>query len=762
LLIPCVFVIFLIIVFALQHRGFNSPMVFDSKAHIANNIHWFLSHDPRHLITLFPGRVLFMLTLYLNFLLGGMEPFLFRFTNAVALAATGSALVVLITLILDRPDCEIRANPIQKLFIAIMCGLLFVCHPLQVFAVLYIWQGQAVMACFFYFTALCLYIHARSSGFRDRIPALALTGLLFLLGLMTKESVGSLPAVLILAEWLLLWQNGKVFAQRFLTIMLITVSVLLAYYVITGLFTELDTLASHRGFVGRVELFYQLSGRGFLEVLLTQCSVLFSYLYRILTPTLVDSTLHNVHTVPDSILSPPSSAAAVLGIAAMVTVALLLRRKAPIASFGIFFFVVTLIPESVLVPSFMFCSYRAILPMAGILIILSWGVLTLLPWITNRAQQLITAFILLSAVFYLGSVTVSKANRWNPSDFWKDEYSRLPAYSTRIDERSYLMILLGYAEQLASTGDYANSLALLYKARDDFPRCSKVYNSLGSFMTNRGDLEAAAINYLAAIELDPSDAGNHYGLGIARFMQGDLQEAQKHLARAIELNPGDAFANCALGEVYWKKGNSQMAARFFAAAIERRPDLLAPYLNLGTVLMGVGRVHEARDNFQKAVAIDPGSAKAHANLGIALLALNDFPGAVYHLGKSVELEPKLALAHAKLGTAYEILEELDRAEREYAKAVAIEPSLVDGHLGYANLLARRGDEPAALEHYKQVLKLAPGNCQVQARLGSLYLSACQLAEAIQNLRSALLNCPDLPEAKKKLEEALRRAGAINQ
>lgn len=759
-LIPFLFILFVFTVLALYHRGFNSPMILDSQAYIAGNIDRFLAHDPILLISIFPGRILFMLTLYLNFLIGGMEPFSFRVTNSVTLAATGAALVMLIVVVLGRRDCEIDAHPLQQRLIAVMCGLLFVIHPLQLFAVLYIWQGQALMACFFYYCALSVYIYAHSGDLRGQISALVLTGLIFLAGLMTKESVCSLPAVLVLADWLLFKQTRKEFAGRVLMIAVMAASTFLIYWGITNLFTGPETLVDHRGFIRRLEAFYRLSGLGFQEVFLTQCKVIFSYLYRILMPHASEVTLFNVQTIPDHLFDTYATALGVLGTIALLTIGFGLRKKFPTAAFGILFYLTTLAPESFLMPKFMFFSYRAILPMAGILIVLSQVLLTVVPSINTKHKRILAATIFAAAGCYLSFITFSTATNWNPANFWGREFSRLPAYSTRVERLSYELVVGEYLAELGKK-DPSTALDLIDRFNKLLPNSSSLSQCMADMLRDRGDFDGAVTNYKKAIELGSSDpAASYYFLGLTQYLQSDLDSAEKNFANAIRLDSRHAPANFALGEIYLKRGNWGEAERLFTRGIEIRPDLAQGYLNRGAALMRLNRGLEAKADFQKAVAMSPDSPKAHANLGMCLLEVKNVKEAIHHLSKAIELDPRMVRARMLLGEAFELSGEPGRAEQEYSKVLELQAGFSEAHLRYASLLSRSGDFPAAIKHFRAVLELDPENYEAHARLGSLCLAESQFSEAIHHLRSALELRPGSPEVKTQLEKALEESQKV--
>ena len=84
---------------------------------------------------------------------------------------------------------------------ALVCGLLFVSHPVQTQAVTYIVQRCISLAALLYLVTLCLYLEARLTGIRRR-RNLFFTGaaITALLGMLTKEIVFTLPFAILLFE----------------------------------------------------------------------------------------------------------------------------------------------------------------------------------------------------------------------------------------------------------------------------------------------------------------------------------------------------------------------------------------------------------------------------------------------------------------------------------------------------------------------------------------------------------------------------------
>ncbi|MEW6351092.1 MAG: tetratricopeptide repeat protein [Thermodesulfobacteriota bacterium] len=106
-----VFVIFSGIAFGIHRAGLHSPMIYDSKGIIADSEHIFATLDPVKVMGIVSGRPVFMLSLYANYRLSGMDPFWFRVCNVLLSAGAGLALAWLVLVILEIPHLSRGREP---------------------------------------------------------------------------------------------------------------------------------------------------------------------------------------------------------------------------------------------------------------------------------------------------------------------------------------------------------------------------------------------------------------------------------------------------------------------------------------------------------------------------------------------------------------------------------------------------------------------------------------------------------------------------
>jgi len=792
--LACGFALFVAVAFVLHHKGFSSPFIYDSTF-LSDNVRSFARHDLSEVVRIEPERSFTLLTFYVNYLITGMNPYYFRLVNAVIMAATGLVLALMFQMIFLIPGLPVPGSQREKTSVGWFLGLLFVVHPVQNLVVLYVWQRTAIMACFFYFSAVTVYVGARSGRFTKRGLSYALVSVLVTAGTLCKENVLTVPAVLLLAEATLFRQSFINLGKKAAVLALLTLPALLVYILVAHALHE-PTSLEPQGVMKRLHQHYLLSGLTPVQVLMTESRVFFSYMLMILAPFADNVQLIKAETISRTLWAPPSTIFACLGLIGLLVLGITTLRTARLIAFGILFTPIVLAPELILSPQYLFFGHRAVLPMAGVLLLLGQAILTVISKsrarVPHRALLPASALAGLLLVVSLGFVTWSSAARWNPFNFWQHSYLKLPPLSGDIQKRPYLHILSNYGGELMKARRYPEAIDMFEKALAIEPESHEIYGNLGNALLGQGRAGQAVTYYQRAIELKPDSAQARMALGNALLelgktseaikqynrarelipgsaaphirlanvlhLSGELSEAMTAYRKAIELNPASVEAHTRLGNILLGQGKVQEALAHYRKAVDAGPDSAISYNNVGAALLRLNRIPEARKSFEKAVALQPGLAQAYANLGIASLALGEPDKAMDYLKKSLERDDRLALAHVYLGHAYVATGETRQAARQYAKALEIAPNQLDAHYSLANAMAALGEVDPAKEHYHKVLQMDPRHYKAHNALGVALASTGKLPEAVHHFRKALDLEPGFVDARKNLEKALRQQG----
>jgi lipoprotein NlpI len=142
------------------------------------------------------------------------------------------------------------------------------------------------------------------------------------------------------------------------------------------------------------------------------------------------------------------------------------------------------------------------------------------------------------------------------------------------------------------------------------------------------------------------------GMGIEYNRLGKYRQAIEDFSRAIEINPGYAKIYYNRGVSYKKLGTYKQAIEDYGRAIEINPGYADAYINRGFAYNELGNYRQAIDDFNRAIEINPGYAEAYYNRGITYYHLGNYRQAIEDFSRTIEIKPGYAEACFNRGVAY--------------------------------------------------------------------------------------------------------------
>lgn len=258
--------------------------------------------------------------------------------------------------------------------------------------------------------------------------------------------------------------------------------------------------------------------------------------------------------------------------------------------------------------SYLSCLGWAILAGAGLLHCWQLWVRRYIRRLTVLLASGLTVLIMVG----LGALTWEQVQVWHDSEsLWGQVLYVGPS---KIAHNNLANVLVGRGQLDRAIDHYREALRI-------DPDYVPAYNNLGLALAARGELETAIEYYRQALRIYPAYAEAHANLATALLNRGELETAIDHYRKALQLNPADANAHNNLGLALASQGEFQGAVRHFRRALELSPtgsQAHLIYFNLGTALSKDGRLEEAIDHFRQALRIWPDFAEAHESLGRAL------------------------------------------------------------------------------------------------------------------------------------------------
>lgn len=596
------------IALAVYGQTFSFGFVFDDFEFIVHNPYIKSSHDAAVLWEYFPvTRMVGMYSFALNYWINQLHPAGYHIFNVVVhILATGAVWAVA-ALLFERYAASPR-NALQR-ELPFIAALLFLVHPGQTQAVTYISQRFESLAALMYITAFYCYVQARAGGTPVR-QCLFLSGaaLAALVGILTKETVLTLPFMIIVYEWIF---HPDVFRNRWRVIAACAAGVVFA------LIMEKVLHARFSGFI-RISIPSESHDGDMITLstyALTQMRVFLTFLRLLFFP--VNQNLEYDYPVSTSLVHPPLTLVGALVICGCIAAVIALRRKQPIAAFGLAWIMVTfainLMPRSNVI-----FEHKLYLLSFGFFLMAAAALRAL------DKQHTITAIGITAVIMLLAVLTVQRNQVWKSERvLWEDIAEKSPNKSRVLTNLGRIYGEEGKLDQALASFNRAlilnpnNSTALLNRgvirsrmnqipeALADLNRASEIDPNYYSVYIKRAwiyyqqrDMDKALADLAQAIQLVPNAPEAPAQRAMILFEQGDMGGALADAETVLKLAPHDFFGLTVRGAIFYKQGAYEKALRDFQLAHAAQPRNPQAVKNLAECLWALGRTQEADELYR--------------------------------------------------------------------------------------------------------------------------------------------------------------------
>ncbi len=159
---------------------------------------------------------------------------------------------------------------------------------------------------------------------------------------------------------------------------------------------------------------------------------------------------------------------------------------------------------------------------------------------------------------------------------------------------------------------------------------AQFYNNRGNTLAALNRIAEARQSYQRAIELNPSLAIAHYGLGLLDYRNKNYDGAAQSFRIAVTCAPNWSEAHAQLGNALFQEDKTEEAIDCYRRALALNPNDVQTHSNMGLALYDLGLADEAIEHCRRAIALNPDFASAHNHLGLALLLKGDFATGLPH------------------------------------------------------------------------------------------------------------------------------------
>jgi hypothetical protein len=581
----------------------------------------------------FLRRPLASLTFSMNWYLGNGDPLPFKITNIVIHLINGVLLFCMLRALLQllrlrqgalfvtastclpkKEGDDIALDQAAATRLALIVSTAWMLLPINLMAVLYVVQRMESLCQVFILAGLWAYLHGRRMmlttghpGRNRRGLALAISGIVLgtVLGLTSKETAVLLPVFAFLAEWIVLrftraaptehplpeGPEKQTQDPRLWWTFVITLFVPAALG-----FAWLLRAALRPG---------ALAGRDFTlaQRLLTEPRVLVDYLHWTLLPNpMVLSLYHDEIVVSTGLLTPWSTLAAIILLAALIVLAVCLRNRQPLVSLGIGWFFAAQLLTATIIPLELVYEQRMYFASIGVLLVAGTWLLSLR---RKVALPILRGFLVAIALLWFALATHLRAREWsNPLRLAVTEASYHPTSERAVYDAGRLLLIASNYEPgktrdeslkyLRQAAKISNSSALPEQAmimlvdHDEQGDDSAYWDSM---VRKLRDQPTGQENISALIALTQC-----YSKGVCKFDVAQLQRAyQAVLSRphtTARLN--GAYAAFQYGVLH----NDTLAERYLELAVTGEPSEPAYRVDLAALYARNSQMDKALEQIE--------------------------------------------------------------------------------------------------------------------------------------------------------------------
>lgn len=496
--------------------------------------------------------------------------------------------------------------------IPFLACLLFVVHPLHTEVVANIKSRDEILSLLF----MLLSLSALLNNHKNKIAFSILSGLLFFIALLSKESGVTMLVGFPLMLWAFTDRRAKEIAVSMLPHLLFTIVFLVVRYHVLGGKLSDSTLTPLDNFI--------LQSQDKTVQLATAVKVLGMYLklFFLPHPLLYDYSLN----------------------------------KIPLASLGDFGFLLSLIVH---VAAFVFAiiniKSRNIFAVLILLYFISISLFSNVfikigVGMAERLMYFPSVFFLLLVVFAL-----QKFLKENPLAQGDENFK--PYQIPKNHKYSFITVLiiafLFSVKTIARNPDWNTSYTLFLADLPHLQESTRAHYYLGNELiktvapkeknkARQKELFQQGINELqAALKIYPGYTEALSQLAVGYYKTGDYINAVKYSELALQYNPNDIITINNLGSALFQIGKPEESMKYYQKAVQMNPRYEDGWMNVGSIHGMMKEYDKAIDAFNRALQINPSNARAYYYLGITYRNIGKEDLAFQNLQKAKMLDPTL-------------------------------------------------------------------------------------------------------------------------
>ena len=608
---------------------------------------------------------------------------------------------------------------------------LFALHPLHVESVAWIAERKDVLSTFFWILTTWSYVwYVECRGVRRYL----LVMVLFVLGLMAKSMLVTLPFTLLLLDFWpikrpeLVRPEGDVSSQAMRNningIHWAGVGSCIwektPLFILAGISSIITYLAQRRG-GALVSNFENLS----ISIRIANAATAYcTYLWRIIWPF----NLAVFYPYPKML----NTLIVVGSLFLLLLVTLLVfkyTKRFPFLIMGWLWYLGALIPVIgiVQIGGQSMADRYTYIPFIGIFVMLVWGISSLF------RQWRIGKYFL--AVSFIAIIPILMWVTWLQVSYWKDSIT-LFSHALDVTKDNYVAHE-NLASALGTKGDFQRAIYHYSEALKIYPKNILAHCGLGSTFKDMHKNDEAIKQFSEALKIDPKCVPAHCGLGLTFKDMHKIDEAIKQFSEALKIDPKCVLAHCDLGLTFKDMHKNDEAIKQFSEALKIDPNNADAYFELGTIYAGMGMNDEAINHYNEALIINPIFIEVLVNFGNLMLSKGNYDEAIRSYLDVIKKDTHQAVAYSNLGSAYLFKGNLKKAIEYSQESLRQKPDYAPAAENLKTAQMNLINFEKLLQQTQDAIKANPQNPMLYTKLGDVNRLMGEYDEATAQYQKAL-------------------------
>lgn len=254
--------------------------------------------------------------------------------------------------------------------------------------------------------------------------------------------------------------------------------------------------------------------------------------------------------------------------------------------------------------------------------------------------------------------------------------------------------------------------------------------------------DRARIQYLNAIQQQPSLVAAQWGLAQCALKLKHPQEARNALERVVSLEVTHRQARAALVDIWLRQGKAEQALDHAVWAVQTDPTDVNAMVRLGKCQQVRGRLTEARQLAETSLGLSPDHPGALLLAAAAAAEDGDSAAARVFVDRAVAAIPAAELDRLVVSRILATCGDNAAAREQLEQLLAQDPTHGVAVQELAELLLANDDLDAAIRQYQKLTQVAVPDESAQIRLCELLLAANRLDEAHQVGKTLVRQMPE--------------------